>query len=304
MNTTESMSQPVATTNATVVAEGKLARRVRQTLLGLLIAASCFVAYRLGDVWAEWRELSQLRPDQQSLSPAGSAMAAAMLPLAGQWSFDDLDWGVQSTVIDRKEVAARLATFATSSGGPAADQLPDVTPEFLRLAHNLHITPVAQAGNELYVIDRPELKGQLVTRNVAGRAKVVSLAAAMQQEGDQWRFFELSPHPAAAKTQQQEVGHLLPLPPTARRNAGRFGDQGELLLEIVELESNADQLLATWRDAGWEIHPTGLGDADSFSYLCARGNETIYVWSADQRDSLHSVMLVRNPEPVDTRPQP
>lgn len=304
MNASNSTTEPASNTAPTTTAEGKLARRIRQVSLGLLIAAAGFVAYRLGDVWAEWRELSNLRPDQQSLSPTGNAMAAAMLPLAGQWSFDDLDWGVQSTVIDRNEVTARLATFATSDGGPTANQLPDVSPEFLKLARDLHIAPVSRAGNELYMIDRPELKGQLVTRNIAGRAKVISLAAAMQQDGDQWRFYELSPHPAAAKTQQQEVGHLLPLPAAARRNAGRFGEQGELLLEIVELESSADQLLSKWRDAGWEIHSTGLGDADSFSYLCARGNETIYVWSADQRELLHSVMLVRNPEPVDTKAQP
>ena len=86
----------------------------------------------------------------------GTAMAAAMMPLAGQWSFDDLDWGIQAKTVSRDEVAARLAAFANSNGGPAADQLPDVSAEFLKLAHNLHITPVAHAGNEVYSIDRPE----------------------------------------------------------------------------------------------------------------------------------------------------
>ena len=76
---------------------------------------------------------------------------------------------------------------------------------------------------------------------------------------------------------------------------GRFGDRGELLLEIVELDSNAEHLLAAWHDAGWDVHPTGLGDDDAFSYLCIRGSDTIYVWSAEGKTSLHSLMLARNP---------
>jgi hypothetical protein len=181
--------------------------------------------------------------------------------------------------------------------------LPDVSDKFLALVRDLNITPVEHAGNQIYKLDRPEIRGQLVTRDFGGHAKIVSLAVATPHEGEQWLLHELTPR-QAAETTPTPVDHLLPVPAGARREGGKFGIDGELLLELISLNSNADDLLRAWRTAGWDIHETGLGDGDAFSYLCARGDDTIYVWSADERNSLQNLMLVRSPSSGDTEAKP
>ena len=260
---------------------------------------ACFVAYRLGDTYAEWRKVANQRPTRQSVTPAVAAFATAMMPLAGSWSFDDLDWNINSTKVSTDNVAARFEAFSNSTVGANPAMLPDVSDQFLTVAANLQITPVEHAGNKLYKLDRPEIKGQLVTRDVAGRAKIVSMTAATPGENDEWLFYELTPRQATARS-NKPVDHLLPLPANAKRGGGKYGLDGEVLLELISLDTNANDLLGSWHIAGWDIHETGLGDGTAFSYLVVRGNDTIYVWSADAKDSLHNLMLVRNPGSGDT----
>jgi hypothetical protein len=89
--------------------------------------------------------------------------------------------------------------------------------------------------------------------------------------------------------------HLLPLPAGARCDGGRFADDGAALLELISLNSTSEQLFSAWRKAGWEIRPSGYGGPNDFSYLCGRGNEVIYAWSADPPSALQNLMLVRTP---------
>jgi hypothetical protein len=93
---------------------------------------------------------------------------------------------------------------------------------------------------------------------------------------------------------------LLPLPAGAARVGGRFADDGHALLELITLSSTANQLIATWNAAGWEIRPAGFGAAAEFRYLCARGDQVIYAWSADEPGALQNLMLVRAPSNADT----
>ena len=92
----------------------------------------------------------------------------------------------------------------------------------------------------------------------------------------------------------------MPLPPDATRSGGRFDEDGQLLLELVSVTSTADHLLAAWRKAGWEVRPSGLGQPGDFTYLCARGADVIYVWSADPPKAIANLMLVRTPDAADT----
>ena len=303
MTATNLTSQPGQPQPPAVSTERPLVRRIRLTLLWAVVALACFVAYRLGDVYAGWRETANQRPTQQCLTPADGAFATAMMPLAGSWSFDDLDWDINSAKLSPAEVAARFEAFSNSTVGTNVEALPDVSDQFLTLAANLEIIPVHHAGNKVYKLDRPEIKGQLVTREAAGRAKIVSMTAATPSENEAWLFYELTPRAAAAKA-TNPVDHLLPVPANAKREGGKYGANGEPLLELISLDTNADDLLSAWRAAGWDMHETGLGDANAFSYLAARGNDTIYVWSSDAKDSLHNLMLVRNPDSGDTVAKP
>lgn len=303
MNATDSNSNPPKGDVAPANTERPLVRRVRLTLLWSVVALACFVAYRLGDTYAEWRDVAKHRPTRESMTPTDRAFATAMTPLAGTWSFDDLDWNINSTKLSSNAVAKRFETFSDSTETANPETLPDVSDQFLTLAANMQITPIEHAGNKIYKLDRPELKGQLVARDVAGQAKVLSIAAATPGDNDEWMFYELSPRGAASQP-SKSAEHLLPVPAGAKREGGKFGVNGELLLELLSLDTNANDLANSWRAAGWELHETGLGDGTAFNYLAVRGNDTIYVWSADAKDSLHNLMLVRNPGSGDTEAKP
>lgn len=117
-------------------------------------------------------------------------------------------------------------------------------------------------------------------------------------------MFELAPRSSASGSLSIE-DDLLPLPTDATRNGGRFADDGQLLMELVTLGGNtssAGDLLDSWNAAGWDIRPSGLADAESFSYLCRRGGDVVYAWSADSSTALNNLMLVRTPAAVDTGP--
>jgi hypothetical protein len=143
------------------------------------------------------------------------------------------------------------------------------------------------------------LKARLLVRIVGEKSKVVSLAAALPQNNDRWQLFELTPRGATGRSADTRP-QLLPLPPGARRDGGRFADDGRALLELVSLDSNANELLLTWKTSGWDVRPNAAVGAHEFGYLCARGDEVIYVWSADPPDALKNLMLVRTPTGPDT----
>ena len=265
----------------------------------IVVAAACYMSYGFGKLWAEWRQATQPVAARDSMAADLNSMAA-IVPLAGQWSFAELDWNLRSSIVATEDVAARLETLAASTGGDAAKQLPDLNEELVELATGLKIRPVERGGNQIYALDRSDLKARLVVRMVAGRPKVIALAAAYPQSDNQWQLLECTPRGSTGNS-DAAAPHLVPLPEGAERNGGRFADDGRLLLELISLHSNADALLSTWRNAGWEVRPSGMGGPDDFSYLCARGDEVVYAWSADPHDALENLMLVRTPGGSDTK---
>jgi hypothetical protein len=303
MTEMNSNSQPDESQPIVVNHERPLVRRIRLGLLGVVVALACFVAYRIGGVYASWREIANRHPTQQSMSPADRVLETAMMPMAGSWSFEDLDWAINSKKVSTKELPGHFASLSSSTVATSPEALPDVSGQFLTLAANLQITAIEQHGNRIYKLDRPEIKGQLVTREIAGREKIITMMVAAPSDGDQWLFYELTPRQAVEKS-AKPVENLLPMPAGSKREGGKYDVHGELLLELISLNSRANDLLDSWRSAGWSIHETGLGDGTAFNYWVARGNETIYVWSADATDSLHNLMLVRNPGSEDTETSP
>lgn len=273
---------------------------VRTALLVIAVAAACYVSYGFGRLWAEWREAKQTVANLPVTEADVNSMSAIM-PLAGQWSFAELGLGFRSTTIPASEATARLDAMTASVRVDKDVELPDVSPDFIELAESLHIRPIELDGNQIYILDRPDLKARLVVRPIEGRTRIVALAAAYPQGDDRWQLLECTPS-AAVEQVDTEAPHLLPLPEGAERNGGRFADDGRMLLELVTLWSNADDLLSSWKDAGWEVRPSGLGSPDAFSYLCVRSHEVIYAWSADPRNAVENLMLVRTPDAADTKP--
>lgn len=278
-----------------------LVRTARWTILVAGFAICCLSAYRLGVLVSDWRhpaDLAALRradaTDLASLSPT--------LPLAGIWSFDELDWNMRSEWTSEQELAAKFETLASQAPALAERELPDADQEFLSLAGALGVRSTEREGRRIYRLSRPGLQAQWITRELDGQAKSCAFAVAYPSIDDQWQLFEFTPRAkdAAAKTTQKS--HLLPLPAAAHRDGGRFADDGRMLMEFVSLESTADALVRDWNAAGWDVRTSGMGEPGEFSYLAVRGDETIYAWSADQASALRNLMLVRTPAGVDTAP--
>src|SRR5687767_6857229 len=94
-----------------------ITRLIRAAVLALLLAAGCYLAYGVGKLSAEWRHVSQPL-DVRQMATAEFAPQAMVLPLAGQWSFAELDWKLRSHTIDKNHVAERFDSLVAS----AADQ--------------------------------------------------------------------------------------------------------------------------------------------------------------------------------------
>lgn len=292
-----------------MIARDSLIRFVNNTrLLSLvrfvLIVAIMIAGWRVGRsyvaLFSEWRQLARPPVTMQSSASKLDSMAV-VLPLAGQWSFSELDCGFRTEAVPANEIDACFKSMCTLPVVGTGDQLPDVDEKLVDLIEKFQLKPVERDGNQIYSLHRPDLKAQLVVRNIAGRDKTIAFAVAYSQSDGRWQLVDFSPH-AMTANQGAATDHLLPLPVEARRSGGRFADDGQILLELISLNSSADAITTTWKDAGWEVRSSGMGGPDEFSYLCARGDEVIYAWSADPLHALQNLMLVRAPKSKDTNP--
>ena len=278
----------------------RFARHVRTTLLFVVVAAACYVSYGLGKLWAEWRQAA--RPVTEVVATTSERSSTAMsMPLAGQWSFAELDWNLRSSLVPPSEVDQRLDSLVAAAASAEISDLPEMDDDLMELAAVLRLEPIERAGSQIYVLNRPGMKGRLVVRKVDGGSKVAGFVAAYPLDTDQWQVLEGTPR-GFTKSADTATPHLLPLPPNSQRNGGRFGADGGLVMEFVSVRCDAAALLAKWKQAGWEVRASEMGSSDGFSYLCARGREVVYAWSPDPLGALENLMLVRTPGPSDTKP--
>jgi hypothetical protein len=304
MNDLRTTSQPVADDQRAKDRPSPRRRGVRIVLIAIGFALACYLAYGIGKFSAGLKQVARPVVAREADSTEFDPLAAA-LPLAGPWSFDELDWNLRSQAIEKKEINALFTSLAASPPATTDAQLPDTDQKIIDLIAALNVRPTEQLGNQIFRLERSDLKAQLVARKVAGQTKTATFAIAYPQNGSTWQLYEFIPRPTGENTKSDTISaapHLLPLPAAARRSGGRFADDGHVLLELVSLDASAAQLLAIWKDAGWEVRPSGLAGADDFSFLCARGEDVIYAWSADPADSLQNLMLVRTATPLDTSP--
>jgi hypothetical protein len=173
----------------------------------------------------------------------------------------------------------------------------------MRFIASARLIPTKQAGVQIYRLDRPTLKAVLLLRKIEDRTKAVFGAVAFPHNDREWQEFEFVPSSTSA-AHGPRTTHLLPLPTGAIQSGARFAGDGRPLLEMITTQTTADALLTNWKEAGWEIRPSRLGAVTGFSYLCARGNEVVYAWSADANDSLQHLMLVRSPSDAEMQPKP
>jgi hypothetical protein len=279
-----------------------LPKRLPRIAIWIVAAVACGLsAYRTGQFVSNWRHADDSAllerseaTDLASLSPA--------LPLAGIWSFDELDWNMRSEWTNESELPAKFAALAAQPTALAGNQLPDADTEFLTMATALGVKSSERDGRRIYHLSRPGLMAQWITCDVKGIAKSCGFAVAYPSIDEQWQLFEFTPRTKTDDNAKSQAAHLLPLPAEARREGGRFADDGRVLMEFVALETSGDALVSGWTNAGWQVRPSEMHEPGNFSYLAVRGDETIYAWSADSADAVRNLMLVRTPSGADTGP--
>lgn len=262
----------------------------RAVLACTTVLATAYVAYGYVRLFSEWSQ-SEPSAETSTLPAAELLPPAAALPLDGPWVFADINWQLRSSVRPLDDVIARMKTAETLPAEIC--EYPAVSPEILQLIDSLHLQPEIRGDCELYRIDRATLKAQLLVQKRGNRKQTVSFLAAYPCNDKKWQLFELAPQIGSHTLGQND--HLLPLPPNAERRGGRFADDGQLLLELLSLNCSAESLLGRWKNAGWDVRPSGLAANGGFSYLCRRNNDVIYAWSADSSESLRNLMLVNSP---------
>jgi hypothetical protein len=197
------------------------------------------------------------------------------------------------------DVVQRFACLRESIASESAAALPDASRELLELVASLKLKPIDHGGTRVYCVEEPGLKAQVTLCMVAGQPKVATVGVAIPHGDDQWQLFELRPRTGTTTT--VSGGFLLPLPSNARRSGARQTDDGRPLLELVSLRTTADELVSHWKKAGWEVRASDFGNGRDFSFLCARGDEVVYAWSADPHDELRNLMLVDAATGANTR---
>jgi hypothetical protein len=273
-------------------------RWVKFAILTTTFVICCVFAYRMGQFVSHWRHAKNADAIVRADSTALGSLSPT-LPLAGLWSFDELDWNMRSEWASEEKLSAKFAEFAAKAPVLADDELPDADQEFLTIASTLGIKSTERDGKRIYQLSRPGLQIQWITRDVKGTAKSCAFAAAYVSVDNRWQVFEFTPR-AKEVAGASQATHLLPLPADAHRDGGRFADNGRVEMEFVSLASTADSLIRGWVAAGWEVRESGLAEPGEFSYLAVRGNETIYAWSSDPANSMRNLMLVRTPDVANT----
>jgi hypothetical protein len=257
------------------------------------------MAFRIGEFLANRKHAAELAALRTGAAAESNPLAATM-PLAGMWSFDELNWSIRSEIVPTAEVEAKLTSLDATTVSDA-NALPDTDADLAGLIEMLRVQPTERDGNQIYRLDRKSMKLQLVTRQVNDRSKTVACAMAYPHDEQNWQLYKFTPRDAAETAGERET-HLLPLPSTARRTSGRFADDGQALMELITLDAAGSDLLASWKAAGWEVRHSDFADPAEFSYLCARGKEVVYAWSAEEPAAIQNLMLVRTPAPADTSP--
>ena len=160
-----------------------LRRILRNALLAVTVVASCYLAYGFGRLWAEWRDAKQLTAARQSASALDANIdpMTAALPLAGQWSFGGLDWNFASSTVQRNAIAARFETLQSTALQSPLQQLPDMGADLIEIASMLNVVPEVHEGYRIYRLGQPDLKAELITRDVGGRERAVAAACAYPQ---------------------------------------------------------------------------------------------------------------------------
>ena len=198
-----------------------------------------------------------------------------MAPAAGRWNFAQSELSIERVTCDDQELNTRLESLQSSNSNNCLDY--DAS-ELVAMAQSTGTTQTTCEVGSVWSFEDDQLRLCLVT--TATNPPRLNAAAIAVPDSDRWQLTVLKPQPP-------RDDHLLPLPAATEANetatqtsCSRCSETGELQMELVSTSLTGNQLLTHWQSHGWNIQHTAWGTADSFSYLCRRGEKVVYAWSA------------------------
>jgi hypothetical protein len=223
-----------------------------------------------------------LQEPTRNSGTAKSSLGANLILANGAWSFDGSSLTTQRITCDEAQLAIELK--AANSWSAEDNSLRYNASELVQLAKDNGATRTTCLAGSMWSIDSPLQRVRLVTT----RSDNVLVGAIVASRTDSnWEVLTV-----AAKAFSSHE-HLLPMSSNCQTQCTRRGRDGWVQMEIISTCLSGKQLLAIWKNDDWQIRHTGWGSADSFSYLCVRGTETIYAWS-DSTEGRRTVMLSRS----------
>ncbi len=220
------------------------------------------------DVAGSFRSLWRSGGEGAGNAVAFSSIPDQWLPSDGYWSFANTDLSVQTIGCDDVELERRLENLLAMEGSETVSK-PDAS-HLVALAKSNGATRQACPAGWLWEFAQAGIRVRLVTTD--SNQPCIVVAAVAIRDAEQWQLTMFKPQPPLSD-------HLLPLPAEARTICARRNDANALQMELIDTSQTAEQLLARWRSAGWDIRHTPWGDDQSFSYLCVRGDQVVYTWS-------------------------
>ena len=212
-------------------------------------------------------------------STIATSIPEMLMPSSGYWSFTDTALSIRKIDCDDAALESQLEKLlavdnASAAAGRDASHL-------VAIAQSNGATRSDCPAGVCWTFDHSNLRLRLVTSDSDNPA-LIAAAVAIRAAG-QWQLTMLQPR-------QQRSDHLLPLPADASTICTRRTESGQLQMELVSTTGSSEHLLSQWEAGGWEIRQTPWGTADSFSYVCARGDLVVYAWSDSTADS-RTIML-------------
>ena len=137
---------------------------IRKGFFVLALLGVLFASYRVGQEFAAWR-------NPHTSVPVNAATAAARksaLWRTNRWRpmvfrQSRLGYSLANPISGRS--GPRIASIVSKPASTDPNQLPDASPELLRLITSAQLIPTEQAGAQIYRLDRPTLKAVVVLQD-------------------------------------------------------------------------------------------------------------------------------------------
>jgi hypothetical protein len=228
-----------------------------------------------------------------------STLAGGLLPPGG-WTFGESQLSVTLQECSAAEKQARLRSVGSPL--PARPQSQEER-QILDWVHRAARRPTKVENCQVYRLTVQRAEGRLVTDGDGDRERIRLGQLAWPAAEGTWAVVDL--RPLAAPAGAQAAVDMLPLPATVQALARRWDNRGRLVGEVILRAPPLDQLVESWRRAGWQVETAVSGSGWDAGAFCARDQDHVQALrfpgpAPEAGDCLILLLLPLQPSAQDT----